>query len=86
MLREHPAVADCAVYGLPDPEWGEKVCAAIEVRSGQSVTGDDVLSFVKSQIAGYKVPKLIEVVQVLPRTASGKIQRGKVRQTALENV
>jgi acyl-CoA synthetase (AMP-forming)/AMP-acid ligase II len=86
VLREHPAVADCAVYGLPDPEWGEMVCAAIEVRSGQSVTGEEVMSFMKSQIAGYKVPKQIKIVDALPRTASGKIQRGKVKQTALENV
>jgi acyl-CoA synthetase (AMP-forming)/AMP-acid ligase II len=84
VLREHPAVADCAVYGLPDANWGEKVCAAIEVRSGQSVTEDDVVSFMKRQIAGYKVPKMIEIVEALPRTASGKIQRGKVRQAALE--
>lgn len=84
VLREHPAVADCAVYGLPDPIWGEKVCAAIEVRSGQSITGDDVTAFVKSQIAGYKVPKQIVIVEALPRTASGKIQRGKARQAALQ--
>jgi acyl-CoA synthetase (AMP-forming)/AMP-acid ligase II len=84
IVREHPAVADCAVYGLPDPVWGEKVCAAIEVRPGQSVSADDVISFVKSQIAGYKVPRLIRIVEALPRTASGKIQRNKVKQTALE--
>ena len=84
VLREHPAVADCAVYGLPDPAWGEKVCAAIEVRSGQSVTEGEVLAYVKNQIAGYKVPKQIDIVEALPRTASGKIQRGKVRQAALE--
>ncbi|MEY2927794.1 MAG: hypothetical protein RL367_2271 [Pseudomonadota bacterium] len=84
VLREHPAVADCAVYGLPDAEWGERVCAAIELRAGQTATPDDVISFMKSQIAGYKVPRLVEVVTVLPRTASGKIQRGKVRQAALE--
>ncbi len=84
VLREHPAVADCAVYGLPDPEWGEKLCAAIEVRTDQSVTGDEVMAFMKRQIAGYKVPKMIEIVEVLPRTASGKIQRGKVKQAALE--
>ena len=84
VLREHPAVADCAVYGLPDPVWGEKVCAAIEVRPGKSVTEDDVMAYIKSQIAGYKVPKQIVIVEALPRTASGKIQRGKVKQAALE--
>ena len=84
VLREHPAVADCAVYGLPDPEWGEKVCAAIEIRSGHNAGCDDILLYIRSQIAGYKSPKLIEIVEALPRTASGKIQRGTVRQIALE--
>jgi acyl-CoA synthetase (AMP-forming)/AMP-acid ligase II len=85
VLREHPAVADCAVYGLPDKDWGEKVCAAIEIRAGQSALVDEVMSFMKGQIAGYKVPKHIVIVEALPRTASGKIQRGKVKQTALES-
>jgi acyl-CoA synthetase (AMP-forming)/AMP-acid ligase II len=85
VLREHPAVADCAVYGLPDKDWGEKICAAIEVRAGQSASADNVMSFMKGQIAGYKVPKQIVFVDALPRTASGKIQRGKVRQAALES-
>jgi acyl-CoA synthetase (AMP-forming)/AMP-acid ligase II len=86
VLREHPAVADCAVYGLPSLEWGEKVCAAIEVRPGQSVTEGELISFMKSQIAGYKVPRQVEVVDALPRTASGKIQRSKVRQAASERL
>jgi acyl-CoA synthetase (AMP-forming)/AMP-acid ligase II len=85
VLREHPAVADCAVYGLPDKVWGEKVCAAIEVRAGESASVDDVMAFAKVQIAGYKVPKHIVIVDTLPRTASGKIQRGKVKQAALES-
>jgi acyl-CoA synthetase (AMP-forming)/AMP-acid ligase II len=85
VLREHPAVADCAVYGLPDRVWGEKVCAAIEIRAGESASVDDVMAFTKGQIAGYKVPKHIVIVDTLPRTASGKVQRGKVKQAALES-
>lgn len=84
VLREHPAVADCAVYGLPDPEWGEAVCAAIEVRDGHDVAPADFTNFMKSQIAGYKVPRRISIVDALPRTASGKIQRGKVKQAAMD--
>ena len=84
VLREHPAIADCAVYGLPDPQWGERVCAAVEAQPGQPVDEAEVIAFVKGQIAGYKVPRQIRVVDALPRTASGKVQRGKVRLAELE--
>jgi acyl-CoA synthetase (AMP-forming)/AMP-acid ligase II len=84
VLREHPAVADCAVYGLPDAHWGERVCAAIELRPGATFSADNIIDFVKSQIAGYKVPRQIDRVEALPRTASGKIQRARLRQDMLE--
>jgi acyl-CoA synthetase (AMP-forming)/AMP-acid ligase II len=84
VLREHPAVADCAVYGLPDAHWGERVCAAVELRPGGTFDAQAVIDFVKSQIAGYKAPRQIDPVEALPRTASGKIQRAKVRQDMLE--
>ncbi len=86
VLREHPAVSDCAVFGRPDTQWGERVCVAIEVRTGRSVTEDEVIAHLKSQIAGFKVPREVHIVAALPRTASGKVQRGKVRQMALEMV
>jgi acyl-CoA synthetase (AMP-forming)/AMP-acid ligase II len=82
VLREHPAIADCAVYGLPDAQWGERVCAAIELRPGERFEAGEVIDFVKSQIAGYKVPREVVVVDALPRTAAGKVQRGKVRELA----
>jgi acyl-CoA synthetase (AMP-forming)/AMP-acid ligase II len=84
VLREHPAVADCAVYGLPDAHWGERVCAAVEQRPGAVFDAQAVIDFVKSQIAGYKAPRQIDPVEALPRTASGKIQRARVRQEMLE--
>ena len=91
VLREHPAVADCAVYGVPDSQWGERVCAAVELRDGTPLDADAIIAFVKSQIAGYKAPRQIEVVAALPRTASGKVQRSKLRQlmmsaTTMESV
>lgn len=84
VLREHPAIADCAVYGLPDAHWGERVCAAIELRPGAGFDASEIIAFVKSQIAGYKAPRQIDRVEPLPRTASGKIQRGKLRQGMME--
>lgn len=83
VLREHPAVADCAVFGLPDPQWGERVCAAIELRAGAITTTDEIVAFVKGQIAGFKTPRQLLIVDALPRTASGKVQRGKVREEHL---
>lgn len=84
VLREHPAVADCAVFGLPDADWGERVCAAVELRPEAEFEAAGIISFVKDQIAGYKAPRQIDRVDALPRTASGKIQRGKLRLDMLE--
>lgn len=84
VLREHPAVADCAVYGLPDAHWGERVCAAVELRPEARFDAGDIIEFMKGQIAGYKCPREVNQVEALPRTASGKIQRGKLKQDMLE--
>jgi acyl-CoA synthetase (AMP-forming)/AMP-acid ligase II len=84
VLREHPAVADCAVFGLPDAHWGERVCAAVELRHGAEFDAEAIIAFVKGQIAGYKAPRQVDQVEALPRTASGKVQRGKLRQSMLE--
>ena len=84
VLREHPAIADCAVYGLPDSQWGERVCAAVEARPDVEFDALAIINFVKDQIAGYKVPRQIDMVDALPRTASGKVQRGQLRQRMME--
>ncbi|HUD31372.1 MAG TPA: AMP-binding protein [Novosphingobium sp.] len=86
VLREHPEVADCAVYGVPDTQWGEMVCAAVELRPGATGDAQDIIAHVRREIAAYKCPKRIEFVEALPRTASGKVQRAKVRQAAIEAV
>jgi acyl-CoA synthetase (AMP-forming)/AMP-acid ligase II len=86
VLREHPAVADCAVFGLPDAQWGERVCAAVELRPNAAFDEAGIIAFVKGQIAGYKAPRQVNCVDALPRTASGKVQRGKLRQEMLEKL
>jgi acyl-CoA synthetase (AMP-forming)/AMP-acid ligase II len=78
-LRRHPAVLDAAVVAVPDERWGEMVAAALELRPGKSVTPAEVQSFARERIAAFKCPKLIQVVECLPRTASGKVQRAEVR-------
>ncbi|GGC18767.1 acyl-CoA synthetase [Novosphingobium marinum] len=84
VLRDHPAVQDCAVFGLPHPKWGEGVTAALELRPDASTTPDEVIAFARKSLAAYKVPRRIEIGVTLPRTASGKVQRGKIRQHFLD--
>jgi len=83
-LRQHEAVLDCAVFGLPDPKWGEMVSAAVELRPGHGATQDELIAFARTWLAGYKIPRRIEIGVVLPRTASGKVQRAVVRKRYLE--
>jgi acyl-CoA synthetase (AMP-forming)/AMP-acid ligase II len=81
-LRRHPAVLDAAVVGQPDERWGERVVGFAQLRPGAEVKADAVLAFVRTLIAGYKCPKVLHFVAELPRTASGKVQRGKLREAA----
>ncbi len=84
-LREHPAVAEIAVVGLPDDTWGEAVTAVIELAKGAGAPDVETLrAFGRARLAGYKLPRRVEVVAALPRTASGKVQRGKARAMVLD--
>ena len=83
VLRDHPAVMDCAVFGLPHPKWGEGVTAAIEVRAGHTLDAGELIAFARQSLAAYKIPRRIELGVKLPRTASGKVQRGLVRKQFL---
>jgi malonyl-CoA/methylmalonyl-CoA synthetase len=79
-LRAHPEVADVAVVGVPDPEWGDRVCAAVTLRPGGEVpTPDAIRLFAKERLAPYKVPKDILVVADLPRNAMGKVTKPAVK-------
>jgi acyl-CoA synthetase (AMP-forming)/AMP-acid ligase II len=80
VLRDHPAIADCAVFGLPHPKWGEGVTAALELRPDHNVEPDEVIAFARKSLAAYKIPRRIEVGVPLPRTASGKVQRALIRK------
>ncbi len=82
VLRQHPAVADVAVVGVPSAEWGQQVGAVIVVRD-RSVGIEEILAFSRARLAGYKQPRIVRIVEELPRTASGKVLRAAVAK-ALE--
>ncbi len=80
VLLKHPAVAEAVAFGVPHPTWGEEVAAAIVLKEGLSApTGEsEILAFCKERLADFKCPKTIYITKAIPRTATGKIQRGAV--------
>ena len=79
VLSQHPAVDDCAVFGIPDDEWGEQVKAAVTLRSGQSADADALIAFCREHIGAYKCPRTIEFIDEMPREASGKLKKRLLR-------
>jgi acyl-CoA synthetase (AMP-forming)/AMP-acid ligase II len=79
VLQEHPAVVDAAVFGIPDDQWGEAVCAQVVLREGMKVSQEGLIEFVKQNLASYKKPKRIEFVDHIPRTLTGKILKRELR-------
>ncbi|MDE9450976.1 AMP-binding protein [Aliiroseovarius sp. Z3] len=77
-LMHHPAVSLCAVVAKPDDKWGEVPCAFVELKDGAHATEEELIAFVRSRLAGFKTPKMIEFCE-LPKTSTGKIQKFELR-------
>jgi acyl-CoA synthetase (AMP-forming)/AMP-acid ligase II len=80
VLYQHDAVAEVAVIGVPDEKWGEKVLALVVLRTGATASEQDLIDHCRARIAHFKAPRTIEIRQVLARTATGKLQKYKLRQ------
>ncbi|HEV8599426.1 MAG TPA: acyl-CoA synthetase [Gemmatimonadales bacterium] len=77
-LRTHPAIADCAVVGVEDPDWGERICVAVELTEGARLSIEELQRWAKERLAPYKVPRTLRCVQALPRNAMGKVVKPQV--------
>lgn len=83
ILYMKPEVEECAVVGLPDKEWGEKVAAFIVPKAGQSISPDEVKTFLKARLASFKVPKLYVITGDLPKSPAGKILKREIKRDYL---
>ena len=78
VLRTHPRVAECAVVGVEDPDWGERICVAVEAAGGEPLTLEALAGWARERLAPYKVPRDLRTVEALPRNAMGKVTKPDV--------
>lgn len=84
VLYEHPAIREAAVVGVPDLYRGETIKAVVSLKPGYSVTADEIKAFTRENLAAYKYPRFVEIMEELPKTTSGKIMRRLLQPTSRE--
>ena len=84
-LQAHPAVQDCAVFGVPDAKWGESVTAVVERRAGVEADAETILAFARARLGAVKTPKTLSFIDSLPRSNAGKVLRGELRRPYWED-
>jgi fatty-acyl-CoA synthase len=82
-LYTHPDIEDVQVIGVPDPKYGEELCAWVKLRPGGSLTTEDVREYCVGKIAHYKVPRYVRITEEFPMTVTGKVQKFKMRETSI---
>jgi fatty-acyl-CoA synthase len=78
-VMQHPAVQDCAVVGLPDDTWGERVTVVVQLRPGADVAGEEIRVFARERLGGVKAPKQVEIWPDLPRSKVGKVLKREIK-------
>ena len=79
-LYAHPKISDVQVIGVPDPKYGEEVCAWVRLREGEHATEEELREYCRGQIASYKIPRYVRFTTDFPTTVTGKIQKFKMRE------
>jgi hypothetical protein len=85
-LYTHPAIRDVQVFGVPDERYGEELAAWVIVREGEELDAEAVRAFCDGQIARYKIPRYVRVVDAFPLTVTGKVQKFKMREREIEEL
>jgi fatty-acyl-CoA synthase len=85
-LYAHPQIADVQVVGVPDQRYGEELMAWVILRPGSTLTEAEVREFCRDQIAHYKIPRYVKFVEAFPLTVTGKVQKFKMREAAIEEL
>ena len=85
-LYRHPSIQDVQVFGVPDPRYGEELCAWVMLREGETATPEDIQNFCRGQIAHHKIPRYIKFVTEFPMTVTGKIQKFVMREEMIDEL
>jgi fatty-acyl-CoA synthase len=85
-LYRHPKIQDVQVIGVPDPRYGEELCAWVKLRDGKTATTEEIRAFCQGQIAHYKIPRYVKFVDAFPMTVTGKIQKFLMREETIREL
>jgi fatty-acyl-CoA synthase len=85
-LYTHPAIQDVQVIGVPDERYGEEVMACVVLKPGMQTTAEEIREFCRGRIAHFKVPRYVQFTDGFPMTVTGKIQKYKMREAAIEEL